>query len=451
MKKGLRYGLVALFGASAIAAVFLITAVRTADKNEYQEETDPKIGIQDYSYDGVGDGEETMESYDVSFYEPSELSSEETDVFEETSRETEDPEEETAGETATEEEKYFGLRAYFKNKLVLDAEKVHLYLNVREAPDDDSEILAILLPGEVREYIGKSGHWYEIQCDGFTGYVSEDYVLTDMDAYEATVDTVAYAAMAEHDSTYMYAEPDDTGTIILAAAKSDVFRLVGTSGDYYQVRVVSELYDTLYVHMDDVLIFYLFLGYGNDNELSDAYEAYFGNLEISDNIEKSERIKEEAEEEVAEWRSADASSREEQSSIEQAYIDASKAAAAESKAAARREASRAVSEAQASGQAQYMGRFLVTGYCHCTVCCGIWGSDDPNYAAHGSSGMLLQDHYSVAVDSSQIPLGTKLLINGKEYIAADTGVGAGVIDIYCQTHEAALSCGASYADVYIIP
>ena len=65
--------------------------------------------------------------------------------------------------------------------------------------------------------------------------------------------------------------------------------------------------------------------------------------------------------------------------------------------------------------------------------------------------MLLQSDYSVAVNLSQIPYGTRLLINGKEYMAADTGVGPGVIDIYRQTHDYALSGGAYYADVYLLP
>jgi 3D (Asp-Asp-Asp) domain-containing protein len=40
------------------------------------------------------------------------------------------------------------------------------------------------------------------------------------------------------------------------------------------------------------------------------------------------------------------------------------------------------------------------------------------------------------------------MINGETYIVEDRGVGSGVIDIYFDSHEEALSFGVKYAKVF---
>ena len=65
--------------------------------------------------------------------------------------------------------------------------------------------------------------------------------------------------------------------------------------------------------------------------------------------------------------------------------------------------------------------------------------------------MKLVSGYTVSVNTAQIPYGTRLLINVKEYIAADDGAACGVVDIYMQTHDQALASGCYTADVYILP
>ena len=59
-------------------------------------------------------------------------------------------------------------------------------------------------------------------------------------------------------------------------------------------------------------------------------------------------------------------------------------------------------------------------------------------------------NYTVAVDPSVIPLGTSLFINGKYYLAEDTGgsIKGNRIDICVDSHEEALSKGTGYVKVY---
>lgn len=92
-----------------------------------------------------------------------------------------------------------------------------------------------------------------------------------------------------------------------------------------------------------------------------------------------------------------------------------------------------------------LGNFRLTAYCSCTVCCGVW-VDTPT-----ASGTMPLANRTIAVDTNIIPFGTKVIINGNEYIAEDTGsaIKGNRIDIYMPTHEEALNFGVQYADVFV--
>ena len=92
-----------------------------------------------------------------------------------------------------------------------------------------------------------------------------------------------------------------------------------------------------------------------------------------------------------------------------------------------------------------LGTFKTTAYCPCYQCSEGWGRQT-------SSGALATANHTVAVDKRVIPMGTRLLINGKEYVAQD--VGGGVkgkhIDIYFNTHGETREHGVRNAEVFII-
>lgn len=93
-----------------------------------------------------------------------------------------------------------------------------------------------------------------------------------------------------------------------------------------------------------------------------------------------------------------------------------------------------------------MGHFTLTAFCPCYECSEGFGRK-----------CAMKDHYAtsdhtVAVDPSLINLGDKLLINGKEYVAEDTGgaVKGEKIDIFFDTHEEVEEFGVRYGDVKIV-
>lgn len=83
--------------------------------------------------------------------------------------------------------------------------------------------------------------------------------------------------------------------------------------------------------------------------------------------------------------------------------------------------------------------FSLTAYCPCSYCSGSWGSNT-------ATGNKAVSGWTVAVDPNIIPLGSTVVINGKKYIAHDTGGFHGnIIDIYFDTHEEAVAFGKQTA------
>ena len=93
-----------------------------------------------------------------------------------------------------------------------------------------------------------------------------------------------------------------------------------------------------------------------------------------------------------------------------------------------------------------MGTFRITHYCQCSLCCGPWANGIT------STGVTATTNHTIAVNPSQIPYGSKVVINGQVYVAEDCG-GAIVdncIDIYVAGHQEAQDLGVYYTDVYVI-
>lgn len=95
---------------------------------------------------------------------------------------------------------------------------------------------------------------------------------------------------------------------------------------------------------------------------------------------------------------------------------------------------------------EYLGEFEVTHYCHCEQCCGK-KPDHPAYKIT-SSGALVKEGHTVAVDTDIIPFGTKLKLvypDGTErnLVAEDRGsaIRQNRLDVYMESHQRALRAG----------
>lgn len=92
-----------------------------------------------------------------------------------------------------------------------------------------------------------------------------------------------------------------------------------------------------------------------------------------------------------------------------------------------------------------MGEYRLTAYCNCRKCCGRWAGGPT------ASGTTPEAGRTIAVDKRVIPLGTRVMIDGHEYVAEDTGSGiyGSRIDIFFDDHGDARDFGVQYADVKI--
>lgn len=95
-----------------------------------------------------------------------------------------------------------------------------------------------------------------------------------------------------------------------------------------------------------------------------------------------------------------------------------------------------------------LGEVVATGYCSCSLCCGKWAG------GHTASGTVPQADHTLAVDahSPKVPMGTKIVMNGKTYKVEDTGNFArhGTdFDIYFGSHAAALAWGKRKVEAFL--
>ena len=97
-------------------------------------------------------------------------------------------------------------------------------------------------------------------------------------------------------------------------------------------------------------------------------------------------------------------------------------------------------------QLEYLGTFVATYYC-CERYPHICGTGDGLTA----TGVAVEPGI-VAVDPAVIPLGSTVVIDGAEYIAADTGglIRGQRVDIAVPTHAEALALGVREVEVWVM-
>ena len=101
-------------------------------------------------------------------------------------------------------------------------------------------------------------------------------------------------------------------------------------------------------------------------------------------------------------------------------------------------------ESESEPELKSLGRFKLTAYCACSKCCGK--SDGIT-----ASGTKAKPGRTIAVDPKLIPYGTKVVINGRTYVAEDCGgsIKQNRIDVFFNSHKDALNFGVRYAEVFI--
>lgn len=93
-----------------------------------------------------------------------------------------------------------------------------------------------------------------------------------------------------------------------------------------------------------------------------------------------------------------------------------------------------------------LGNYKLTFYCPCESCNGVAG-------AKTASGTTPTEGRTIAVDSSVIPLGSRVYIDGYGvFIAEDTGgaIKNNKIDVFVSSHDRAIELGVQNANIYLL-
>lgn len=123
---------------------------------------------------------------------------------------------------------------------------------------------------------------------------------------------------------------------------------------------------------------------------------------------------------------------------------AQKKVSAKKDTSAKKEATTSSNPTSTSNKA--LGNFKITAYCNCSKCCGKWAGGPT------ASGTTPTAGRTIAVDPRVIPLGSKVKIGGRTYVAEDTGgaIKGNRIDMYFGSHSEALRWGVQYKNVSLV-
>lgn len=96
-------------------------------------------------------------------------------------------------------------------------------------------------------------------------------------------------------------------------------------------------------------------------------------------------------------------------------------------------------------QGEYMGDYVISAYCNCSICCGQWAGGPTSSGTMPVAG--------ITVASNTIPEGSYIMFNNHVYHVEDTGnpsVLGSRIDLYMDSHEEALNWGLQTFPVYAV-
>ncbi len=103
-----------------------------------------------------------------------------------------------------------------------------------------------------------------------------------------------------------------------------------------------------------------------------------------------------------------------------------------------------------------LGEYRLTAYCGCSKCCGKWGENRPldensKPIVYTANNSIAKEGVTIAADINVLPYGTKVIIDGHEYIVQDRGgvINGNRVDIYFESHQDALNFGVQYKEIYI--
>ena len=125
-------------------------------------------------------------------------------------------------------------------------------MNIRSSADENSEVVGKFYRGDVADVIGSEGDWTQITSGNVTGYVRNDYLVYEKDAYELANEVCTIYAVVKADSLRIRGEASEDAGIVTMAENGEKLR-VAKDAEQIDGWVAVETADaTAYVSADYV-------------------------------------------------------------------------------------------------------------------------------------------------------------------------------------------------------
>lgn len=352
-------------------------------------------------------------------------------------------------EVAEQEEK-----SKFEDKCIADVEET---LNVRKGPSTDTEFVGSMNPGAIATVLGVEGEWTKIKSGDVEGYVLSEFVKTGESAEELAQEYVTLRGTVLEDGVNIRSEKstdaeilvvldkDDTITVLENPEEEDV--VVEATAETAPEVEITEAVTEAAMNQDatteeensaeDITWIPVMLSDGQTGyvsaELVDIDELY----EIAVSAEELQR---QAAEEAARKAAEEEAARQAAAAASQSS-GSSTGGNSSSKDDSATYQGATTKPVTATESGDCIGTFTITAYCGCKKCSG---------GKTTASGTTPTEGRTIAADTSILPYGTQVVIDGIVYTVEDCGSGVrgNHIDIFFATHEKAKAFGKKTVKVY---
>ena len=390
----------------------------------------------------------------------------------------------------------------FDKKCIANVEET---LNIRKTPSTDGEFVGSMNPGAIAIVEGTDGEWTKIKSGDVEGYVLSEYVLTGDSAEEFAKDyvtlqgtvledgvniredkstdadivtvldkdasvTVLDDPREDEDKTEADASAEESATekvtsenteaatseavteIATQVAEDDTTEVAASTEQNTEVTTQNSSEEiateqnteastqaaTTEQSTDDITWLTVMLADGKTGYVSADFVDIDRLYEIAVSAEELQRREEEKL--AAEKAAAEAAAEAERQATQVAQNTTTTTSSNTSSDTSYKGASTTPVKATESGEC--IGTFTITAYCGCKKCSG--GNSKT------ASGTTPTEGRTIAADTSVLPYGSQVVIDGVVYTVEDCGSGVkgNHIDIFFSTHAKALAYGTKTVKVY---
>lgn len=361
----------------------------------------------------------------------------------------------TYNETTEQKKEQQTKKSEFDSKCIANVEET---LNIRKEPSTEAEFVGSMNPGAIAIVEGTEGDWTKIKSGDVEGYVLTEYILTGESAEQYAKDYVTLLGTVLEDGVNVRTEKSTEADILTVLEKEDTVKVleedVTEDKEETDEAVISSVPEEKVTEKEpeqkqvqntqstdsDITWLQVMLEDGQTGYVSSDFVDVDELYEIAVSAEELER-------QAAEKAAAEEAARkaaEEEAARKAAAASSSNGNTGGSSSSDNSDSYKGATTTPvtATESGECIGTFTITAYCGCKKCSGGHNKT--------ASGTTPTEGRTIAADTSILPYGTQVVIDGIVYTVEDcgSGVNGNHIDIFFSTHEKALAYGTKTVKVY---